>query len=93
VAFEIAEGGHALLRFYLPPEACWAVISGRQAFDWPDDEQGRTTRPKDIGEHLTKAVRAGRRHHRQRAIGHGCSTPSPASMSAAGRRSCSTPAP
>ncbi len=57
-ALEIAEEDHALLRFYLPPEARWAVISGRDAFDWPDDEQGRPARPRDIGEHLTKAVRA-----------------------------------
>lgn len=63
VALEIAEGDHDLLRFYLPREARWAVISGRQQFDWPNDDQGRTTRPKDIGEHLTKAVRAVVRHN------------------------------
>src|ERR1700738_2270629 len=57
-ALEIAEEDHKLLRFYLPPEARWAVISGREQYDWPHDEQGRSTRPKDIGEHLTKAVRA-----------------------------------
>lgn len=57
-ALEITEQDHALLRFYLPPEARWAVISGRQPYDWPNDEQGRPTRPRDIGEHLTKAVRA-----------------------------------
>jgi type I restriction enzyme M protein len=62
-ALEIAEGDHDLLRFYLPPEARWAVISGRRQFDWPDDDQGRTTRPKDIGEHLTKTVRAVVRHN------------------------------
>ena len=56
-ALEIAEEDHALLRFYLPPETRWAVISGRETHDWPNDEQGRPTRPKDIGEHLTKAVR------------------------------------
>ena len=58
VASEIADNDHSLLRFYLPPEARWAVISGRAQYDWPDDERGRTTRPRDIGEHLTKAVRA-----------------------------------
>ncbi|MFC4623787.1 N-6 DNA methylase [Daeguia caeni] len=57
-ALEIAEDDHELLRFYLPPEARWAVISGRQSYEWPNDDQGRPTRPKDIGEHLTKAVRA-----------------------------------
>lgn len=58
VALEIADNDHDLLRFYLPPEARWAVISGRAQYDWPDDERGRSTRPRDIGEHLTKAVRA-----------------------------------
>ncbi|MCE6967587.1 N-6 DNA methylase [Cereibacter sphaeroides] len=57
-ALEIAEDDHELLRFYLPPVARWAVISGRQPYEWPNDDQGRPTRPKDIGEHLTKAVRA-----------------------------------
>jgi type I restriction enzyme M protein len=52
-ALEIAESDHSLLRFYLPPEARWAVINGRESFDWPPKE-----RPRDIGEHLTKAVRA-----------------------------------
>lgn len=58
VAIEIADNDHSLLRFYLPPESRWAVISGRAQYDWPDDERGRSTRPRDIGEHLTKAVRA-----------------------------------
>ena len=62
-ALEIAEADHDLLRFYLPLEARWGAISGRQQFDWPNDDQGRTTRPKDIGEHLTKAVRAVVRHN------------------------------
>jgi len=57
-ALEIAESDHSLLRFYLPREARWAVISGRESFDWPLDERGRPTAPRDIGEHLTKAVRA-----------------------------------
>lgn len=57
-ALEIAEGDHSLLRFYLPPEARWGVISGRENYEWPLDEKGESTKPKDIGEHLTKAVRA-----------------------------------
>jgi type I restriction enzyme M protein len=57
-ALEIVEGDHNLLRFYLQREARWAVINGRDQYEWPNDDQGRTTRPKDIGEHLTKAVRA-----------------------------------
>ncbi|WP_044890957.1 N-6 DNA methylase [Myxococcus hansupus] len=52
-ALEIAEGDHSLLRFYLPAEARWGVISGREAFDWPAKDK-----PRDIGEHLTKGVRA-----------------------------------
>ena len=58
VAQEIAETDHDLLRFYLPPEARWGVISGRETHQWPLDDQGRSTRPHDIGEHLTRAVRA-----------------------------------
>lgn len=63
VALEIAEGDHSLLRFYLPPESRWAVISGRTDYQWPHDERGRPTAPRDIGEHLTKAVRAVVRHN------------------------------
>jgi type I restriction enzyme M protein len=58
VALEIAESDHSLLRFYLPPEARWGVLSGREPFEWPSDEK-----PGDIGEHLTKAVRAVVRHN------------------------------
>ncbi|MEO6946885.1 MAG: type I restriction-modification system subunit M N-terminal domain-containing protein, partial [Nitrobacter sp.] len=57
-ALEIAEGDHSLLRFYLPPEARWGAISGREAIEWPLDDKRQNTKPKDIGEHLTKAVRA-----------------------------------
>ena len=57
-ALEIAEGDHSLLRFYMPPEARWGAISGREAIEWPLDEKGQSTKPRDIGEHLTKAVRA-----------------------------------
>jgi len=56
-ALEIAEGDHSLLRFYLPAEARWGAISGREAIQWPLDDKGQSTRPRDIGEHLTKAVR------------------------------------
>jgi type I restriction enzyme M protein len=67
-ALEIAESDHSLLRFYLPAEARWKVISGRydkdeKPFEWPLDEKGRPTAPKDIGEHLTKAVRAVVKHN------------------------------
>ena len=63
VALEITEDDHDVLRFYLPPEARWSVINGRQAYEWPPDAQGRSTQPGDIGEHLTKAVRAVVRHN------------------------------
>ena len=63
VAREIVEEDHDLLRFYLPPEARWAVISSREPHDWPRDAAGRSTAPRDIGEHLTKAVRAVVRHN------------------------------
>ena len=58
LAREIAESDHNLLRFYLPPEARWSVVSGRETYDWPTDQQGRSTRPHDIGGHLTQAMRA-----------------------------------
>ncbi len=51
-ALEIAESDHALLRFYLPPEARWGVISGREGYEW-----SLSMRPRDVGEHLTRAVR------------------------------------
>ena len=57
VAQEIAENDHDLLRFYLPPEARWGVINGRQTHQWSLDDRGQSTRPHDIGEHLTRAVR------------------------------------
>jgi type I restriction enzyme M protein len=57
-ALEIAEADHSLMRFYLPHEARWAVIAGREQYEWPLDDRGRSTAPKDLGEHLTKAVRA-----------------------------------
>ena len=58
IAKEIAESDHELLRFYLPPEARWGVISGREDHEWPLDDHERSTRPRDIGEHLTTAARA-----------------------------------
>lgn len=57
-ALQIADADHSLLRFYLPPEARWAVISGREAFEWPVKDK-----PRDIGEHLTKVMRAVVKHN------------------------------
>ena len=58
IAQEIAESDHELLRFYLPLEARWGVVSGREAYDWPVNPQSRSAKPRDLGEHLTRAVRA-----------------------------------
>ena len=58
IAEEIVESDHGILRFYLPPEARWGIISGRDTYEWPLDAQGRSTQPSDIGERLTRAVRA-----------------------------------
>lgn len=63
VALEIAEADHSLLRFYIPPDSRWAVISGRENYEWPRNTDGKSTAPKDIGEHLTRAVRAVVRHN------------------------------
>ncbi len=63
IAQEIAEDDHDLLRFYLPPEARWGVVSGRDAHEWPLDAQVRSTRPRDIGQHLTVAMGVVVRHN------------------------------
>lgn len=52
-ALEILEADHTLVRFYIPPEARWPVVSGREAFDWPADKQ-----PRSLGEQLTTTIRA-----------------------------------
>jgi type I restriction enzyme M protein len=57
-ALEISEADHSLLRFYIPPEARWSAINGRDPFAWRD-----AGRPRDVGEHLTKAVRAVVKHN------------------------------
>ena len=41
---------HGLVRFYIPPEARWTVVSGRDSFDWPADRK-----PKSLGEQITMA--------------------------------------
>ena len=52
-ALEILEADHSLVRFYIPPLARWPVVSGREQFDWPEDQK-----PKTLGEQLTTTVRA-----------------------------------
>ncbi len=49
----VLEADHSLVRFYIPEEATWAVVSGRKKFNWPE---GR--RPRTLGEQLTATVRA-----------------------------------
>lgn len=61
-ALEILEDDHSLVRFYLPPEARWAVVSGRESFEWP-----RGQAPKSRGEQLTATIRAIVKHNPQLA--------------------------
>jgi type I restriction enzyme M protein len=49
----VLEADHSLVRFYIPEEARWPVISGRAQFQWPEGKQ-----PKTLGEALTNATRA-----------------------------------
>ena len=63
IALENAELDHSLLRFYLPPEARWGIISERETLDWSKNETGYSEPPTDVGDHLTKAVRAVVRHN------------------------------
>ena len=41
----------SIVRFYLPPEARWDVLSGRKSFPWPKP-------PQSLGEQLTLAMRS-----------------------------------
>jgi len=52
-ALSVIEADHSLVRFYIPPEARWPVVSGRATFAWP---AGR--KPKTLGEKITLAMRA-----------------------------------
>lgn len=49
-----------VVRFYLPPEARWPVLSGRAAYDWPEGK-----RPSTLGDHITTACRLVARHNPQ----------------------------
>jgi type I restriction enzyme M protein len=51
-ALSIIEADPTLVRFYIPPEARWAVVSGREPFDWASDQK-----PKSLGEQLTTTMR------------------------------------
>ena len=41
-----------VVRFFIPPEARWPVVSGRGAFEWPEE-----MKPKTLGEQLTTTCR------------------------------------
>ena len=51
-ALQILEADHSLVRFYIPPEARWAVVSGRESFEWTPEKK-----PKSLGEQLTTTIR------------------------------------
>jgi len=59
-ATSLIESDHSLVRFYLPPEARWPVLSGREAFAWPKGKK-----PTTLGEHVTTATRAVARQNTQ----------------------------
>ena len=51
-ALSIIEADTSIVRFYIPPEARWAVVSGREQFEWP-----KAQKPKSLGEQLTTTMR------------------------------------
>lgn len=52
-ALSIIEADHTLVRFYLPPETRWSVVSSRTHYEWPEDKK-----PKTLGEKLTMTMRS-----------------------------------
>lgn len=57
-ALEILEDDHSLVRFYIPPEARWPIVSNREPFKWPKGKE-----PKSLGEQLTTTIRAIVKHN------------------------------
>jgi type I restriction enzyme M protein len=51
-ALSVIDADHSVVRFFIPSEARWPVVSGRRKFDWPKDKK-----PKTLGEQLTNTVR------------------------------------
>src|ERR1700693_6358945 len=49
----VLEADHSLVRFYVPTECRWPVVSRREQFKWTKDKS-----PKTLGEQLTMTVRA-----------------------------------
>lgn len=58
IAVEVLEADPSLVRFYIPREARWPVLSGREAFEWPKDQD-----PKSLGEQLTTTIRSVVKHN------------------------------
>ena len=52
-ALDLIKKDQSIVRFYIPPEAKWSVISGREKFEWPKGKQ-----PHSLGEQLTLTMRA-----------------------------------
>jgi type I restriction enzyme M protein len=57
-ALEVLEADHSLVRFYIPAEARWGILSGRTAFEWSKGKE-----PKTLGEQLTTTIRAIVKHN------------------------------
>ena len=52
-ALEMIQTDRSLVRFYIPPEARWSVVSGREDFQWPKGKE-----PHSLGEQLTTTMRS-----------------------------------
>ncbi len=52
-ALKMIKIDRSLVRFYIPNEAHWSVISGKESFKWPKDKQ-----PHSLGEQLTLTMRS-----------------------------------
>jgi type I restriction enzyme M protein len=52
-AREVLDVDHTLVRFFIPEEATWPILSGRKQIEWPAGKA-----PKTLGERLTNSVRA-----------------------------------
>ncbi len=52
-AAELLKDDPSLVRFFVPEEARWNVVNGRQSFKWKPGKE-----PKTVGERVTQALRA-----------------------------------
>lgn len=52
LALKVLDDAPDIVRFYLPPQTRWPIISGRETFAWPPKQA-----PKTLGEQLTTTVR------------------------------------